>query len=167
MFNGTSQYISTVNAYINPTSTSTSVWFKTTTNVGGALLGFSSLQTGLGGSRDRFIYMTSTGIIYLATAPGAVKKYVSSTLSYNDGAWHMATSTIGASGLKLYIDGSLITSDPTVTSGETTTGYWRIGYSDLSTWPNEPSSYYFSGTLDDAVIYLSQRADSCRSFCIV
>jgi hypothetical protein len=148
-----SQYIATVNAYVNPVSTSTSVWFKTTTNTGGALLGFSSVQTGPNGNRDRFIYMTNTGIIYTGTAPGAVKKYLSSTLSYNDGTWHMATSTTGASGLKLYIDGNLIASDPTVTSGETITGYWRIGYSDLSTWPNEPSSYYFSGTLDDAVIY--------------
>ena len=69
IFDGTSQYISTVNSYVNPSTFSTSVWFKTSTTVGGALLGFSSLQTGLGGGRDRFIYMTSTGVLYAAVAP--------------------------------------------------------------------------------------------------
>ncbi|MDQ0639298.1 hypothetical protein QF042_002863 [Pedobacter sp. W3I1] len=97
--------------------------------------------------------MTGTGTLYLAVAPGAVKKYLSTTASYNDGNWHMVTSTLGAGGLKLYVDGALVASDATVTSAETTTGYWRLGYSDLSTWPNEPSSYFFEGTLDDAVIY--------------
>ncbi|TCC96935.1 beta strand repeat-containing protein [Pedobacter hiemivivus] len=152
-FNGTSNYISTANVYVNPGPLSTSTWFKTTTTIGGALIGFSSLQTGGNGSRDRFIYMTSAGTLYLAVAPGAVKKYLSTTASYNDGNWHMATSTLGTGGLKLYVDGVLVASDATVTTAETTTGYWRLGYSDLSTWPNEPSSYYFQGTLDDAVIY--------------
>lgn len=152
-FNGTNQYISTVNSYVNPSPASTSVWFKTATTVGGALMGFSSLQTGAGGNRDRFLYMTSTGNIYAAVSPGSVKKTINSSTAYNDGNWHMATSTVGAGGLKLYVDGVLIATDATVTAAETTTGYWRIGYSDLSGWPNEPASYYFDGTLDDAIIY--------------
>ncbi|MFD2286308.1 hypothetical protein GJU39_00105 [Pedobacter petrophilus] len=152
-FNGSSQYISTVESYANPASYSTSIWFKTTTTVGGALIGFSSLQTGAGGSRDRMMYMTATGNIYAAVAPGAVKKTVNSATAYNDGNWHMATNTVGAGGLKLYIDGALVVSDATVTTSEVNTGYWRIGYSDVSTWPNEPASGYFQGTLDDAIIY--------------
>jgi len=152
-FNGSSNYISAANAYVNPSTVSVSAWFKTTTTIGGALVGFSSILTGGGGSRDRFIYMTSTGVLYFGVAPGSVKKYVSTTTAYNDGNWHLATGTVGASGLKLYVDGSLVISDATVTSGESYTGFWRIGYSDLSTWPNEPASYYFPGTLDDVVIY--------------
>jgi hypothetical protein len=152
-FNGSSQYISTSNAYVNPSTVSVSVWFKTITTVGGALVGFSTAQTGVGGNRDRFIYMASTGVLYFAVAPGAVKKYISTTTTYNDGNWHLATGTVGASGLKLYVDGSLVISDATTTSSESYTGYWRIGFSDLSTWPNEPTSYFFQGTLDDMVIY--------------
>lgn len=152
-FNGSSQFISTANAYVNPGTVSVSAWFKTTTSVGGTLVGFSSVLTGGGGSRDRFIYMTSTGVLYFGVAPGSTKKYISTTTAYNDGNWHLATGTVGASGLKLYVDGSLVISDATVTSGETYTGYWRVGYSDLSTWPNEPASYFFSGTLDDVIIY--------------
>ncbi|MDQ0639297.1 hypothetical protein QF042_002862 [Pedobacter sp. W3I1] len=45
-FNGISHYISTGNVYVNPGPLSTSTWFKTTTTTGGALIGFSSLQTG-------------------------------------------------------------------------------------------------------------------------
>ncbi|RWW91745.1 beta strand repeat-containing protein, partial [Flavobacterium cerinum] len=152
-FNGSSQFISAANAYVNPSTVSVSVWFKTSTAVGGTLVGFSSVLTGGGGSRDRFIYMTSTGVLYFGVAPGSTKKYISTTTAYNDGNWHLATGTVGASGLKLYVDGSLVISDATVTSGESYTGYWRVGYSDLSTWPNEPASYYFSGTLDDVIIY--------------
>lgn len=152
-FNGSSQYVSTVNAYVNPSTYSTSVWFRTTTTTGGALMGFSSLQTGAGGTRDRVLYMTATGNIYAGAAPGSVKKTVNSALAYNDGNWHMATSTVGSGGLKLYIDGALVVTDATVTTAEVNTGYWRIGYADVSSWPNEPTSGFFQGTLDDAIIY--------------
>jgi hypothetical protein len=152
-FNGTSQYISTANQYVNPSPMSVSIWFKTTTTTGGTLIGFSSMQTGTGGSRDRFVYMTSTGTLYFGLAPGAVKKSLNTTVAYNDGNWHMATATVGAGGMKLYVDGQLAASNLTVTSAEVTTGYWRIGHSDLATWPNEPTSYFFDGTLDDAAIY--------------
>ncbi|RWW91626.1 fibronectin type III domain-containing protein, partial [Flavobacterium cerinum] len=152
-FNGSSNYISTSTAYVNPASVSVSSWFKTTTTVGGVLMGFSSLQTGGNGNRDRFIYMTSTGILYFGVAPGAVKKYINTTTAYNDGNWHLVTATLGASGMKLYVDGVLSASDLSVTTAETITGYWRLGHSDISTWPNEPSSYYFQGTLDDMVVY--------------
>lgn len=153
LFNGTSNYISTANSYLNPAALTVSIWFKTTTTIGGVLIGFSSVQTGGGGNRDRFIYMTSTGALYFGVAPGAVKKYVNTTNAYNDGNWHLATGTLGAGGLKLYVDGILNVSDATVTTAESYTGYWRIGYNDIATWPNETSSYYFQGTLDDAVIY--------------
>jgi hypothetical protein len=159
-FNGTTNYISTPNLYVSPASVSVSSWFKTTTTIGGALIGFSSLQTGVGGTRDRFIYMTSTGVLYFGVAPGAVKKYINTTTAYNDGNWHMVTATLGAGGMKLYIDGVLSASDLTVTTAETTTGYWRLGYSDISTWPNESSSHFFQGTLDDMVIYHRELAAS-------
>ncbi|RQO66030.1 hypothetical protein DBR43_27705 [Pedobacter sp. KBW06] len=151
--NGTTNYISTTTAYTNPNTFSISIWFKTNTSIGGVLGGFSSLQTGTGGNRDRVIYMTGTGVLYFGLAPGSVKKYVNTTAAYNDGNWHMATATLGAGGMRLYVDGSLAANDPTVTTGESYTGYWRIGHDDISTWPSEPSSDFFQGTLDDAVLY--------------
>lgn len=152
-FNGSSNYISTTTSYTNPSSCSVSSWFKTTTATGGALIGFSSLQTGTGGSKDRFVYMTNTGLLYFAVAPGAVKKYINTATAYNDGNWHQVTATLGAGGMKLYVDGVLAASDLTVTTAETTTGYWRLGHSDIAAWPNEPSSYFFQGTLDDVIVY--------------
>lgn len=164
-FNGTSNYISTAGAYANPTTFSVSIWFKTSTTTGGVLTGFSSIQVGGGGSRDRFIYMTGTGVLYFGLAPGSVKKYVSTAAAYNDGNWHMATATLGASGMKLYVDGSLTASDASVTAGENYTGYWRIGHQDIATWPNEPSSHYFQGSLDDAVVY--QRELSASEIAVI
>ncbi|ALM47776.1 hypothetical protein AMR72_01990 [Flavobacterium psychrophilum] len=152
-FNGSSNYISTTNSYVNPSSFSISSWFRTSSTSGGALMGFSSVQTGPNGNRDRFLYMTNAGVLYFGVAPGAVKKYINTTTAYNDGNWHQVTATLGAGGMKLYVDGVLSASDLTVTSAEVTTGYWRLGHSDISSWPNESSSYYFSGTLDDMVIY--------------
>lgn len=152
-FDGSINEITTTNAYVNPAAISVAIWFKTTTTVGGVLIGFSSAQTGGGGNRDRVIYMTATGALYLGVAPGAVKKYVSTTNVYNDGNWHQAIGTLGAGGLKLYVDGSLIASDATVTAAESYSGYWRIGYDDIATWPAAPSSFFFQGTLDDAIVY--------------
>lgn len=152
-FNGSSNEISTANAYVNPSAISVAIWFKTTTTVGGVLIGFSSTQTGGGGNRDRMIYMTATGALYLGVAPGSVKKYISTAAVYNDGNWHHAVGTLGAGGLKLYVDGALVASDATVTSAESYTGYWRIGYDDITTWPAAPSSFFFQGTLDDAIVY--------------
>lgn len=159
-FNGSSQYIYTANSYVNPSTVSVSVRFRTTTTVGGTLIGFETVQIGNGDHRDRFIYMTAAGTLYFGVAPGAVKKYISSTLAYNDGNWHMATGTVGATGLRLYVDGVLVASDATTTSAENYTGYWRIGYGDLATWPSEPSSYYFAGILDEAVIYHRELSSS-------
>ncbi len=152
-FNGVNQYISTNNAYVNPSTVSVSAWFKTSATTGGVLAGFSSMRTGNGGNRDRFIYMTSGGQLYFGVAPGAVKRYISTTASFNDGHWHMATGTVGAGGLKLYVDGVLLASDPTVTSSEVYTGYWRFGHDDISTWPEAPASHYFEGTIDDVIVH--------------
>lgn len=152
-FNGTSNYISTNNQYNNPGSFTVSIWFKTNTNVGGTLIGFSSLKNGVGGNRDRFIYMTSTGRLVAGVAPGRQKKYLTTSASYNDDKWHLATLKLGSGGFTLYVDGEETNSVSNVRSAENYSGYWRIGHDDLDTWPNEPSSFFFRGALDDALIY--------------
>ncbi len=38
---------------------------------------------------------------------------------------------------------------------ESYSGWWRVGYDNLNGWPNAPTSYFFSGTVDDAVVYSS------------
>lgn len=154
--NGSSQYISTANQYTNPANFSISSWFKTSSTSGGKLIGFGNTQVGQSSQYDRHIYMNNSGQIYFGVYPSAVKT-INSTLSYNDNNWHLATATLSSvNGMVLYIDGVQVAADPTVTTAENYTGYWKIGFDNTSGWTSQPSSNYFNGTLDDVLIY--QRA---------
>jgi hypothetical protein len=152
-FNGSSQYISTEVSYVSPTDFTISIWFKTATTTGGKLIGFGVSQTGLSYQYDRHLYMNNAGQIYFGVYPGIVKT-INSPSSYNDNNWHLATATLSSSGgMVLYIDGVSVATDPSTTTAESATGYWRIGYDNVNGWPSQPGSTYFSGTLDDALIY--------------
>lgn len=152
-FNGSSQYVSTANSYTVTSNFTISIWFKTTTAVGGKLIGFGNPQSGLETSYDKHLYMNNAGLVYFGVYPG-VAQTINSPLAYNDGNWHQATATLSSSnGLVLYIDGVQVAQNTMVTSAETVTGYWRVGYGKLAGWPSPPTSGYFSGTLDDVSIY--------------
>lgn len=155
-FNGSNQYISTANQYVNPANFSISSWFKTSTTTGGKLIGFGNVQVGQSSQYDRHIYMNNNGQIYFGVYPSAVKT-INSTLSYNDNNWHLATATLSSvNGMVLYIDGQQVAADPAVITAENYTGYWKIGFDNNNGWTSQPSSFYFNGTLDDVLIY--QRA---------
>lgn len=150
--NGTTGYISTTNSFNNPSVFSISVWFKTNSTTGGKLIGLGNSQTGSSGNYDRHLYMSNSGQIYFGVNPGAVR-VINTTLSYNDGLWHQAVGVLSASGLQLYIDGLLKSIDPTTTSAQNYVGYVRIGYDNTSGWTNQPTSFFFGGTLDEAAFW--------------
>jgi hypothetical protein len=54
----------------------------------------------------------------------------------------------------MYVDGALVGSNPQ-TSNENYTGYWRVGGDNLNSWPNQPSSGYFNGQIDETAVYPS------------
>ena len=152
-FNGSSQYMSTAVAYVNPINFSTSVWFKTATTTGGYLIGFGSTSTGSSISNDRIIYMNNAGQLYFGVKPSAVAT-VNSPLSYNDNTWHLATATLSSTtGMILYVDGVQVGNNNTTLTAQNYTGYWRIGYGNLAGWTSQPTSTYFNGSLDDALVY--------------
>jgi signal peptidase I len=149
---GSTGYVSTPTLISSPDVFSEELWFKTTTVTGGKLIGFGTAQTGASSQFDRHVYMTDSGHLvfgvyvsgfYIATSP----------LAYNDGAWHHLVATLSGTGMKLYVDGAAVASNASVAVGETDSGYWRIGYDNLSGWPSAPTSYYFKGTIDDAAVY--------------
>jgi hypothetical protein len=149
---GSTGYISTPTLVASPDIFSLEMWFKTTTTTGGRLIGFGNTQTGTSSQFDRHVYMTDSGRLvfgvyvsgfYTATSP----------LAYNDGAWHHMIATLSGTGFRLYVDGAVVASNTSVAVGESDTGYWRIGYDNLSGWPSAPTSYYFKGTIDDAAVY--------------
>ncbi len=152
-FNGSSQYMTSLIPYNNPGNFTLSLWFKTTTTTGGKMIGLGGNQTGQSGNYDRHIFMNDAGQVYFGVYPGAVR-VLNTTTSYNDGNWHMVTASLSSTnGMSLYIDGSLISTDPTTTTAENYTGYWRIGFDNLNGWGVTSSSFYFNGNLDDVFIY--------------
>ena len=134
-------------AYSNPTTYSLETWFKTTTNVGGKIIGFGNSQTGLSNNYDRHVYMQDNGTLAFGVWTGQTNLAITSA-SYNDGNWHHLVAEQSSDGMKLFVDGSLQATNPQ-TGSQAYDGYWKIG-GDV-TWNS--SSYYFAGTLDEAAVY--------------
>ncbi len=151
-FNGSNQYVSTTTSSAAINTFSFSIWFNTTTTSGGKLIGYGNNQTGNSSNYDRHLYMTNTGTLIFGVYPGSAQT-ISSPSAYNDGSWHMATASLSTAGMKLYVDGALVASNASVTTGSAYTGYWRIGQDNLGGWPSLPTSTFFQGSLDDISIY--------------
>ena len=154
-FNGTNTLLVSPTAQASPQTLSLEIWFKTTV-AGGYLIGLNNSATGAGGSYDRHLYLNSTGQVVFGIYNGGVR-VVTSTASYNNGAWHHAVGTFSSTaGLTLYIDGQSVGTPLTAAyTAENNTGYWRIGYGNLSGWPGSATPYYFNGQLGYAAVYLS------------
>ncbi|WP_276606842.1 PKD domain-containing protein [Nakamurella flava] len=146
---GTTGVVTSDNKFSNPTTYSAEVWFKTTTARGGKLIGFGSAQQGLSASYDRHVYMQNDGRLVFGTYTG-VQNLVTSPASYNDGRWHQVVATQGAGGMKLYVDGAVVGTNPQA-GAQNYDGYWRIGGD--RTWGS--TSSYLAGSLDEAAVYPS------------
>ena len=128
-------------------------WFKTTTAKGGKIIGWGTKSSGDSGNSDRMIYMGRTGKVYFGVYPLAYKT-VNSPAAYNDGAWHHAVASLGPDGMKLYVDGVLVGTDPNTSAAQINNGYWRVGGDYMSNWPdNPPLTSYFTGDIDNAAVY--------------
>ncbi|HTZ30446.1 MAG TPA: LamG-like jellyroll fold domain-containing protein [Streptosporangiaceae bacterium] len=151
---GSTGYVSNANVITSPAVFSIEIWFKTKTDNGGMLLGFGNMVTGASTNYDRHIYMSNSGQIYFGVSSNQT---VHSAPGYNDGAWHQAVGTLGPAGLDLYIDGSLVASNPAVTASSMTyPGSWRVGYDSLGGWDAHPHSNFFGGSVAEASVYGTQ-----------
>jgi len=128
------------------------IWFRTTTTRGGKLIGFGLARTGASSQYDRHLYMTDAGRIVFGVYPGGFQT-LSSTASYNDGNWHQAVGEVGSGGMKLFVDGQLLDTNSAITVAENYSGWWRVGYDNLGGWPNEPTSDFFAGSVDEAAVF--------------
>src|SRR5207249_1701548 len=71
-----------------------------------------------------------------------------------DGAWHHVVGTQGPSGMALYVDGAQIGTNA-VPNSQAYDGYWRVGADNLNGWPDQPSSGFFAGRIDETAVYPS------------
>ena len=155
---GTNDYLATTQSYAGPNVFTLSAWFRTTTTNGGKLVGFGKSSTGASSSYDRHLYLSSGGVVYGGVYNGSVQT-LNSVASKNDGVWHQAALTLSAAGLVMYVDGACLGTN-TATTGEGFTGYWRVGYDNVASWPNAPGSYFYQGALDEVrVEHVARPAD--------
>lgn len=120
---------------------------------GGRMIGFSSATEGDSPDFDRHLFLTDDGRVAFGVWPGTVR-VITSARSYLDHAWHQATATLSAEGMKLYVDGELVAEDPSVTRAQDFSGYWRIGYESMFHWgPEGPANWVFGGALAHAAVY--------------
>ncbi len=146
--NGSDGLLSSNDPVPGPSVYSQELWFQTTTNRGGKLIGFGNQQTGNSSSYDRHVYMFDDGRLRFGVWNGRAD-VIDSSSSYNDGQWHHMVATQGADGMKLYVDGQLVGTNP-ATTAQAYNGYWRVG-GDV-TWGGA-SSNYFAGLVDEVAVY--------------
>jgi len=157
LFNSTC-FVTSPSVGTGPSSLSVGVWFKTTSNSGGRLVGFSSSNSGNSSSYDRHLQLQNTGQVIFGINPsGSTQVKITSANAYNDGAWHQAVGTFSAAtGMKLYIDGQLAGTNSN-TVAKSYTGYWRVGGD--SVWSGA-TNRYLNGTLDEAEVFHRVLSDS-------
>ncbi|MHB1491643.1 MAG: PKD domain-containing protein, partial [Cellulomonas sp.] len=131
----------------NPTSYSLEAWFSTTSSSGGKIIGFGNAQTGLSSNYDRHVYMQDDGTLVFGVWTGQPNT-ITSASSYNDGRWHYVLATQDGSGMRLYVDGQPVGSNPQSAS-QAYTGYWRVAGD--TTWGS--SSPYLAGSYDEVAVY--------------
>ncbi|WGT46727.1 LamG-like jellyroll fold domain-containing protein [Tessaracoccus lacteus] len=133
-------------------------WIKTTTTRGGKIIGFGNGRpntgnnaTSLSGNYDRQIYMLNNGQLRFGVWTGSATALTTST-SYNDGAWHHIVATQGADGMSLWVDGNRVAKN-TNTAAQAYWGVWHVGGDNLSGWPDRPASNFFAGQIDETAVY--------------
>ena len=149
--NGSSGWVGGQTAFVNPSVYTEEIWFKSTSIRGGRLMGFGNSTTGASTNNDRVLFLTNAGKLVFGTWTG-VENRITSSASYNNGAWHHVVATQGPSGMQLYVDGVLVGTNPQTTA-QNFTGYWRVGYD--TPWSGATSGY-LAGSLDEAAVYLRE-----------
>lgn len=152
----------------NPTAFTIECWFKVAAGQGGTLIALQSDKTSAtSGTTDRALYVDSGGKVTFVVR-NVTNIALRSSSTYNDGRWHHVAASLGpspsadAGGMRLYVDGSLVTWGSNTGAYDHTTAYWRWGGSYLlhtTAFPNRPTSDYLVGALDEVVIYSTQLTD--------
>jgi len=150
-FDGSSGNVVSSSQLGGPASYATELWFKTTTTSGGKLIGFGNAQTGMSSNYDKQVYLTNDGRLVFGVYNGGFDM-ITSSAAYNDGQWHQVVAQQGPAGMALYVDDQLVGSNG-ISSNQAYSGYWRVGGDNLNAWPNQPSSAYFAGTIDEVAVY--------------
>lgn len=111
-----------------PNTFSLCSWFRFpagSTNVA-VFFFFSDWPIGQGQLRDRSLNWLPEGQMEFYLFPGRPVVLLGPA-PVADGRWHQVVTTLSMDGTRLFLDGSLIAQDPTVTAGADYRGTWTIG----------------------------------------
>ncbi|MDT0444215.1 LamG-like jellyroll fold domain-containing protein [Streptomyces johnsoniae] len=154
-YDGTDSYTYSDRTYAGLTRYTLETWFRTTTTRGGKLIGMGNRILQPSSSRDHNLYMRDDGRLTFGVYTNT-HRTITSGDAWNDGEWHHVAASVGANGMRLYVDGEQVASSPLTTSARSVTGYWRTGGDSLQGWPGRPSSDWFAGQLDETAVYPAQ-----------
>ena len=151
----TASYITTATSRLAPAQYTLEAWFLTLAT-GGKLVGFGDSDTAsfpLTADRQLFID-NSRNLVFGALDSSDVKHTITAPTVLSTSTWYHAVATFSpATGMRLYLNGSLVASDPTVTTSWSYFGYWRFGYDNLTGWATPTPSSFFDGTMRFAAAY--------------
>ncbi|HTW21668.1 MAG TPA: LamG-like jellyroll fold domain-containing protein [Mycobacteriales bacterium] len=156
-FDGSTAWMSTTNQYSDPHPLTITAWFKTSV-ASGTIIEFANIQNGLSGftTWDRHIWVDSAGHLVWGVWPNQ-EEQVTSPGSYADGNWHQVAASVGPAGLLLYVDGSLVASNTSVTVPQVFDGYWRLGDgNENNVWTDPPPNVLWQGSLAQVAVYPAQ-----------
>ncbi|WP_079032160.1 LamG-like jellyroll fold domain-containing protein [Streptomyces specialis] len=158
-YDGEDAYTYSDRIYSGVTRLTLETWFKTSTTSGGQLIGQGNRTLEESTTRDNKIYMLNDGRLTFGLY-NTTYRTITSPRSYNDGQWHHVAATVGANGMRLYVDGQQVASSILTTSARNATSYWRVGGDSLLGWPNRPTSDFFAGQIDEVAVYGTQLSQS-------
>jgi hypothetical protein len=151
-FDGASQFVSQEKSISAPTTYTAEAWVSTTSTRGGQILGFGHTRAAANNAHDRHVYMTDAGRIVFGVWTDSAQT-ITSPASYNDGRWHHVVSTLGPTGLQLFVDGVLVGSRSEDTPAGVFDGYWNVGGNSLGGWTSAPTSEFLDGGIDNVALY--------------
>ena len=138
-------------------------WFKAGSGQSGPLLSLdtSPVNSPTGNGDDRTLFLGADGKLNVVYGTGGAK--LTTSASYNDGAWHFAYATLAVNPLvgltntvSLSVDGGTPVTATGLFGYNTVNGYWHLGWG--STALTGGSTAYFTGSLSNLVAFNSGTA---------
>ncbi len=165
--NGTDGYVTSTSAVAPTANFTESVWFNTTTDLGGSILGFTDAKTGTGTRDNRAIWMDNDGKVAFGIRRGSTfnpgMSFVRSPGTYNDGQWHNAAAVYGAGTMTLFMDGRAVATQAVTQVITPGAGFLRAGFMDLTRFYTvfaqnydglpEVMSFFWQGSIDEASMH--------------
>lgn len=149
----TTSYVGTINSLTSPSTFTLVAWFKTSSTTGGSIIGFATNQTdATSASADRMLWVEPTGFLTFGVEEGTTMDELTSAAKVNNGAWHFVAASFSTAGLSLDIDGTT-TTNSTITSANSYTGFWHLGWTQTTGWPNVTTDAYMTGSIYGASVF--------------